>query len=177
MKTLGFILGLLVSLCSFAGIETFETGPLIQGYGKHTKVEQDFKVPSDITLKVVFDVGASGGKTKLNLKFDSLARFLNMHVANGSKAEDIELALVVHGKAGADLLNNKAFRDKYKANNPNTELLQLLIKNKVQIYLCGQSAARHNIKNADLADGVQMSLSAMTVHAILQQQGYHLNPF
>jgi intracellular sulfur oxidation DsrE/DsrF family protein len=177
MKTFSLILGLLVSHCAFAGIETFESGPLIQGYGKHTKVEQDLKVPNDMALKVVFDVSDSGGETKLNRKFDSLARFLNMHVANGSKPENIDLALVVHGKAGADLLNEKAFMDKFKNNNPNSELLQLLMKNKVQIYLCGQSAAFYDIKNADLADGVQMSLSAMTAHAILQQQGYHLNPF
>lgn len=177
MKTFGFILGLLVSFYSFADIEAFESGPLIQGYGKHAKVEQDANISENMRFKVAFDVVETSGKTKLNRKFDSLARFLNMHVANGIKAKNIELALVVHGTAGADLLNEKAYNDKFESSNPNLELLQRLMKNNVQVFLCGQSAAFHNIKNADLIDGVQMSLSAMTAHALLQQQGYHLNPF
>jgi intracellular sulfur oxidation DsrE/DsrF family protein len=177
MKTLSFILGLLAHFHSLAGMEAFEDGPLIQGYGKHAKVEQDVKIPENIMLKVAFDVSDSGGNVNVNRKFDSLARFINMHVANGVEAENIELALVVHSKAGADLLNEKAYNDKFETNNPNLELLQLLIKNNVQVFLCGQSAAFYDIKNADLIEGLQMSLSAMTTHALLQQQGYHLNPF
>ena len=177
MKTFSFILGLLVSFCSQAGIEAFEAGPLIESYGKHAKVEQDVIVPENVTLKVAFDVSDTNGKNELNRKFDSLARFLNMHVANGNKAENIQLALVVHGKAGADLLNEKAFKHKYETSNPNRELLQLLMKHQVKIYLCGQSAAYYDIKNSDLIDGVQMALSAMTAHALLQHKGYHLNPF
>ena len=177
MKTLGFILGLLVSFDSLAGMQAFADGPLIQGYGKHAKVEMDMHIPKDVKLKVAFDVSDSFGKEHVNRKFESLARFLNMHVANGIKAENIQLALVVHGKAGSDLLNQKAYKLKFDSSNPNQELLQLLMQHKVQVYLCGQSAAYDEIKNADLIDGVQMSLSAMTAHALLQQQGYHLNPF
>ncbi|MFT6993169.1 MAG: intracellular sulfur oxidation DsrE/DsrF family protein [Paraglaciecola sp.] len=177
MKTLSFILGLLVSFYSLAGMEAFEDGPLIQGYGKHAEVEHNLKTPEKITLKVVFDVSKSSGSEELNRKFDSLARFLNMHVANGFEADNIKLALVVHGKAGMDLLNKKAYNDKFDTRNPNRELLQLLMKHKVQVLLCGQSAAFYDIKNADLMRDVQMSLSAMTAHALLQQQGYTLNPF
>jgi len=177
MERFSFMLALLVSFQSIAGIEAFEDGPLIQGYGKHAKVEQDTTIPENISLKIAFDVSASSGKVELNRKFDSLARFLNMHVANGIEAENIELALVVHGKAGGDLLNIKAYKHKFEKNNPNRELLQLLMKHKVKIFLCGQSAAFYDIKNADLIEGVQMTLSAMTTHALLQQQGYHLNPF
>lgn len=177
MKALGFILVMLISFNSLAGMEAFNDGPLILGYGKHARVEQDAQVPKDIILKVAFDVSESGGIEGVNRKFDSLARFLNMHVANGNKAENIQLALVVHGKAGGDLLNKKAYMHKYDSNNPNQELLKLLMQHKVQVFLCGQSAAFYDINNADLVDGVQMSLSAMTSHALLQQQGYQLNPF
>lgn len=177
MKILGFIMGLLVNFSSLADMKAFDDGPLIEGYGKHAKVEQDMKIPEDTMFKVSFDVSDRGTKGQVNRKFDSLARFLNMHVANGSKAENIELALVVHGKAGADLLNETAYMHQFESSNPNRALLQLLMKHKVQVFLCGQSAAFYDIKNADLIDGVQMSLSAMTTHALLQQQGYQLNPF
>jgi intracellular sulfur oxidation DsrE/DsrF family protein len=177
MKTFSLILGILVSFGSQAGIEAFKAGPLIENYGKHAKVEQDVIVPENTILKVAFDVSDTNGKDELNRKFDSLARFLNMHVANGTKAENINLALVVHGKAGADLLNEKAFKHKYETSNPNRELLQQLMKHRVDIFLCGQSAAYYDIQNSELIDGVKMALSAMTIHALLQQKGYHLNPF
>jgi intracellular sulfur oxidation DsrE/DsrF family protein len=177
MKIMGFIFGVVFSFQSMAGLESFTEGPLIQGYGKHAKVEQDMKIPENMRFKVTFDVSDSGGNEALNRKFDSLARFLNMHVADGIVADNIKLALVIHGKASADLLNEKAFQQKFESSNPNQALLQLLLKHKVQIFLCGQSAAFYDINNADLIGGVQMALSAMTAHAILQQQGYQLNPF
>ncbi|HBH44411.1 MAG TPA: hypothetical protein DDY28_08390, partial [Hyphomonas atlantica] len=43
--------------------------------------------------------------------------------------------------------------------------------------LCGQTAAYRDVTKADLLPGVEMSLSAMTAHAQLQQDGYTLNPF
>jgi intracellular sulfur oxidation DsrE/DsrF family protein len=47
----------------------------------------------------------------------------------------------------------------------------------VQLLVCGQSAAYCDVKSDDLLPGVEMALSAMTAHALLQQQGYTLNPF
>ena len=35
----------------------------------------------------------------------------------------------------------------------------------------------YDITGGDLLPGVEMSLSAMTAHALLQQDGYTLNPF
>lgn len=155
----------------------FSDGPLIKGYGKHIEVKQDLVLDTNATLKVAFDISKHADKGKINRNFDSIARFLNMHVANGYAAKKIELALVIHGTAGFDVLNNSAFQAKYGTNNPNHELLSLLLKNKVKIYVCGQSAAYHKIANSDLHSGVKMALSAMTTHAVLQQQGYTLNPF
>ena len=181
IKTIKFLIkSLSVSLLLtsfFINAAEFNDGPLIKGYGKHAKVKQDLVLDASSTLKVVFDVDKKAGDGRVNQSFNSLARFLNMHVANGFSANNIDLALVIHGKAGFDLLANKAFNAKYGQENPNHELLALLMKNKVKIYLCGQSAAYLGIDNNQLQAGVQMSLSAMTAHAVLQQQGYSLNPF
>jgi len=166
-----------IMMSAFTHAAEFKAGPLIQKYGKHAAVKQDLVLNTDSKLKVVFDVSTQSETTKVNRSFNSLARFLNMHVANGFTADNIELALVVHGKAGFDLLNNKAYQAKYAADNPNHELLGLLIKYNVKVYLCGQSAAYFNIENKALQSGVNMALSAMTAHAVLQQQGYTLNPF
>jgi intracellular sulfur oxidation DsrE/DsrF family protein len=158
-------------------VEGFSDGPLIKGFGKHVKVTQTHPVAENAEFKVVFDVSKQADEGRLNRSFGSLARFLNMHVANGVKPENIHLALVVHGKAGFDLLNDETYRAKFKQANMNIALLNELSKNNTQIFICGQSAAYYGIKATDLNPNVAMSLSAMTANALLQQQGYTLNPF
>ena len=56
-------------------------------------------------------------------------------------------------------------------------LLLPLIFLCVSTIVCGQSAACYGVKTDDLLPGVEMAVSAMTAHALLQQQGYTLNPF
>jgi len=159
----------------------FNTGPLIEGYGKQAQVVQttpkSMQVNADSQFKVVFDVSKQADKGRVNRSLESLARFLNMHVAHGVKPENIELALVVHGGAGFDLLNDEHYQAKFGQKNPNTTLLTLLVKHQTQVFMCGQSASYMGIENNQLNKQVSVALSAMTAHATLQQQGYTLNPF
>lgn len=168
---------LLAMITSAQAEQTTTDGPLIKGYGRHYAVEQSIAVPENTKFKVAFDVSEQTSSQELNRRFDSLARFLNMHAANGVKPENIELALIVHGKAGFDILSNQAYQKRFQQDNPNSELLGLLQKHNTQIFICGQSAAYYQIANQDVAPGVQVALSAMTANALLQQQGYTLNPF
>ncbi|SEA37636.1 DsrE family protein [Microbulbifer marinus] len=155
----------------------FAKGPLIGQYGAHAEVKQTQPLSGKESFKVAFDVAEQGDTGKVNRKIESLARFLNMHAGAGIPAENIHLALVVHGKAGFDLLNDASYKARFGTENPNTPLLQELLKNKVRIIICGQSAAYHGIENSQLQSGVETALSAMTAHALLQQQGYTVNPF
>jgi intracellular sulfur oxidation DsrE/DsrF family protein len=176
MKKLMIILLTLVSGVTYAE-SAFVDGPAIKGYGKHASVQQSYTLDKSAQYKVAFDIAEQGDSTKVNRKINSLARFINMHVANGVPLKNIKLALVAHGKAGFDLLSNAEYKKQFTQGNPNAELLSKLLENNVQILLCGQSAAYYNIKNKQLKKGVKMALSAMTAHAMLQNQGYTLNPF
>lgn len=160
----------------FAGSEAFKPGAQIKEFGKIASVDTTFTIPKNTKFKVAFDVHTTGDAATVNRKFESLARFINMHVANGVKPENIDLALVVHGKTTLDVQNAAAVAVKQLGENKNIPLLQALLDNNVKIYLCGQSAAFYDVKTADLYPGVEMALSAMTAHALLQQQGYTLNP-
>ncbi len=166
-----------VSNPSSADEKPFRDGPLIKGYGQHTAVDQNTRVDRSTVFKVAFDVGKQGSSDRVNRGFDSLARFINMHAANGVPAENLQLALVIHGKAAYDTLSNEAYDDRFMQDNPNHELLNKLMANGVEVYVCGQTAGFFEIENSDLQKGVQMSLSAMTTHALLQQKGYTVNPF
>lgn len=171
---------ILIMLCLFSpwtlAVE-FSKGPVIKNYGGVAEVKQTHPLSGKEQFKVAYDVADQGGEGKTNRRFESLARFLNMQARAGVRPEQVKLALVVHGKAGFDLLDNNHYRKKFGSDNPNAELLAALQKQGVRVILCGQSAAYNEIDNAQLLPGVEMALSAMTAHALLQQEGYTLNPF
>lgn len=161
-----------------AQMENFKTGPVFDEFGPTAPVQTDTPLPKDVTFKINFDVAKAAEPGTLNRAIESAARFINMHVAAGVPGNNIRLAIVVHGGAAHDLTNQQSYGSrKDGAENGSADAIATLQKHGVNFYLCGQSAAAHGISNADLLPGVKMELSAMTAHALLQQQGYTLNPF
>lgn len=161
-----------------AQMENFKTGPVFEEFGPTAPVQTDTSLPTDVTFKINFDVAKAADPGKLNRAIESAARFINMHVAAGVPEKNIQLAIVVHGGAAHDLTKQELYGSrKDSAENGSAAAIATLQKHGVNFYLCGQSAAAHGITNADLLPGVKMELSAMTAHALLQQQGYTLNPF
>ena len=160
-----------------ASANKFMAGPVIKDYGKHVKVQQDMSFDKNSVFKVAFDISEQAKVGDVSRKIESLARFINMHVANGVPPSNIHLALVVHGKAGFDLLSGSLYQEQFQKKNANSALLRDLMKNQVVVYLCGQSAGYYDITNEMLEPGIKMALSAMTAHVVLQNQGYKLNPF
>ena len=122
----------------------------------------------DAVFRHSFDVSKRAEDGELNRTLVSAARFINMHARAGVEAEHIELAVVVHGTAVHDVSGDAS---------GSADLVAALIERGVKIIVCGQSAAYYDVETGDLLPGVEMALSAMTVHALLQQQGYTLNPF
>lgn len=167
----------LAALPALAQTEAFHAGPVIPDYGKVASIDADFGIPKNMKFKIRFDVTAAAKPGEVNRSFDTAARFINMHVENGVPIENIKLALVVHGPATKDLTKNERYEADTGAANANAPLIAALIDKGVRVYLCGQAAAAHNVSKEDLLPGVQMSLSAMTAHALLDEEGYVLNPF
>jgi len=158
--------------------EGFAMGPVIEGYGPHAPVEADVAIPEGTVFRVAFDGTRGAEEGEPNPTLQTAARFLNMHAAAGVPKEDIHLAVVIHGKGGFDLISDAAWQARGKGEaNPTLPLLEQLLANQVRVILCGQSAAGNGIAKAELAEGVELALSATTAHALLQQQGYTLNPF
>ncbi|MFT5482161.1 MAG: intracellular sulfur oxidation DsrE/DsrF family protein [Halieaceae bacterium] len=166
LKHLLFAILFSFTISSYAGIGGFNKGPVFPDYGENVRVENGLEHPKLQHFKVVFDISAGADEGEVNGQFNTVARFINMHVRAGVPLDNIDVAMVIHGKAGLDLLSKS-----------NTELVGLLLGENVQIILCGQSASYMGIEKSDLPDGVKISLSAMTANALLQQRGYTLNPF
>ncbi|MBU2978090.1 DsrE family protein [Alteromonas sp. C1M14] len=176
MKTLfSLLFVLLCTTPAYAAISDFKAGPVFTDYGTHAPVPGVSIAPTE-TFNIAFDAVKGAEPGEINRKFDTLARFINMHVANGAKLENIHLAIVVHGSATFDVLSNAAYKQIKGVDNANTPLLQALLSKGVRVLVCGQSATAKDISANMLEKGVEVELSAMTAHAHLQQQGYTLNP-
>lgn len=156
----------------------FREGPVFTEFGAVAQVAADVELLADTRFKVAFDVVEPAGEDGMNRTIESGARFINMHVLHGLPVENIQVALVVHGKAANDLLTREAYAARFdgKDNLTAAPLAEMIAKG-VKVYLCGQSAKAHRIEKADLVPGVELAISAMTAHALLQQGGYTLNPF
>lgn len=153
------------------------SGPVLDRYGANLAVQQTHPVTPTQRFKVAFDVSSQAQEGQVNRGFDSLARFINMHVRHGVPLANLELALVVHGSAGFDLLQEAAHKRRFARANVSGDLVTQLMEHGVRVILCGQSAGFQDISRQQLIPGVELSLSAMTAHALLQQAGYSLNPF
>lgn len=158
----------LLPFIAVADMSSFTTGPVLEDYGPVADVDITLPVPKDAVFRHSFDVSVRAEDGELSRSMVSAARFINMHARAGIDADRIEIAMVVHGKAIHDVAGESA---------ANAELVATLIEHGVKIYVCGQSAAYYDVATDDLLPGVEMALSAMTVHALLQQQGFTLNPF
>jgi intracellular sulfur oxidation DsrE/DsrF family protein len=155
------------------------TGPVIQNFGGVYPVPNpDFETDTDATYRVAFEVAQPAeSPDEVNAQINTLARFLNMHAQAGVDPADMHLALVVHGPAGKDMLDNATYRQRYGVDNPNLPLLEELDAAGVQVILCGQTAMSRNLPRDRLAPQVRVALSAMTALWTLQARGYHLNAF
>lgn len=161
----------LFSTAALAGPETFTDGPVIEGYGKVAPGDALPQLDPDLHFKIAFDLVEASGDT-VSRRINSAARFLNMHARAGVKPENIELVFVVHGKATLDM--TKAGAD--GSGNPNAELIGILLEHGVRFIVCGQSAVAQDVSQEDMLPGIEIEVSAMTAHALLQQDGYTLNP-
>ena len=162
---------------AFAAPEDFAQGPVITGFGAVAKIDSDLKGPPGMDYKVAFDVGA-GQAGERNKGIDGAARLMNMLANSGVPVSKIHPAIVLHNSAIYDVTNDARYGRQYGgAANPNADLVRQLVAKGVPIYICGQSAAWVDVAKSDLLPGVKMALSAMDAHAILQHQGYSLNPF
>lgn len=165
-------------LLTTAGPDDFTTGPLIADFGPNAEIDVEMSIPDGFVFRHSFDFAAEAEAGELNRHLVSAARFLNMHARAGISAENMHLALVVHGAGVHDVAVAATYAARHDgAENANAALIAQLVEHGVRIYVCGQSAAYYDVETEALLPGVDMALSAMTAHAVLQAEGYTLNPF
>ena len=183
-RILGLLFLLLAAPAMAQDMSKFRTGPVFEDFGPHAPVDGMGPVPADTEFSVAFDVAKPAEEGARNRGFESAARFINMHAAASVDPDNIRIAVVVHGKASLDLLNDVAWAARQPAgeeeeapDNPSSAMIRAMLDHGVRFILCGQSGTAYGIEQDDLIPGVETALSAMTAHALLQQRGYTVNPF
>ena len=153
-------------------------GPVIEGYGPTFPInDRDVALETGAVYKAVFDIGAyADDLNTINYRLVSVARYLNMHARNGVGVENMDLVVVIHGRAIHNLMRDDAYQLRHGINNPNLELLTRLHEAGVAIYICGQSMGFNGVKKSELVGETQVALSAMTMLTVLQNSGYALLP-
>jgi intracellular sulfur oxidation DsrE/DsrF family protein len=127
-------------------------------------------------LLISLAIGSSEGEKvkKLNKGLEEAGRILNLHVAAGIPKEKIDLVIVTHGKALYALFNNDAFKQEFKADNPNITVIKELQDAGAKFIACGQAMGFLEIKNEQLLPSVKIAMSAKVALSTYQQKGYAL---
>jgi intracellular sulfur oxidation DsrE/DsrF family protein len=176
MKKLSFFF-LFLTLATNA--QELQKGSVIKDYGKFYNIQNpDFSLNPQKKYKVIFDIRKATNDINVsNPLLDIVARFMNMHVAQGVPLENLDIAVVFHGSATKDILSNAAYKEKFRKKNPSLDLLKELKNVDVKLYVCGQSALSYNISKEDVAKPVLFALSALTVLTEYQSLGYQIIDF
>jgi intracellular sulfur oxidation DsrE/DsrF family protein len=156
-----------------------QPGPIILSGGAHAPVpNQTFAVPTNLEYKVDWDIRVgSANPAEPNDAFNFPARLLNQAAGLGVPRSQLQIAIVVHGTAGEELLANDEYRSRKGVDNPNIALLEEMSKAGIRIILCGQTAANRKMSRDKILPFVQVAASAAWAHAVLARQGYSINPF
>ncbi|HVT40567.1 MAG TPA: DsrE family protein [Gemmatimonadaceae bacterium] len=137
-----------------------------------------FEIPGDLLYKVAWNVLQGAAKPdETNDAFKRIASFVNSSGTAGVSRDNLHYVMVVHGAAGIELLSNTAYHARLGVDNPNAALLEGLSNAGVKIVLCGQTIVTRKLDRDQLLPFVRVALSATWAFAVLQAQGYHVNPF
>jgi len=152
-------------------------GPVIEQYGAVYPNESDAPLPKDFQYKVAFDVQSTpDSHFHLNRDIETAARFLNMMGQNNIPKENVHVVVILRGRATKDALKDDTYERLFRQPNPNYHLLSLLKQNGVKIYVDSQSLGFWGLLSEDISNVVELTYSSITQKALLQGEGYIINP-
>lgn len=149
--------------------------PVIAGYGGVVPLPKPVAEPPRAGASVVFDVTAGGDPAVVNKGLERAAKLLNLYGAAGRAASDVQLTVVLHGRATKAILTDEFYAARFQTEtNPNLPLIDALHAAGVQILVCGQSLNYTGFPDTMTAPHVKIAASAMTAVINRQANGYSL---
>ncbi|TDO25861.1 DsrE family protein [Sediminibacterium goheungense] len=165
---------LTVVAVSFSQAQDNKVNPIIKDFGPVYEIPDAVEKPDPkLNYKLLVDlVMASSKPDTINLGIEAACTLLNLHGVGGVPKEKINMVMAVHNAAGYTVLNNEAYRARYKTDNPNLPMIQALLDAGVKIVVCGQTLKKRGIDPSTLAPGIGVATSALTTITTYQLKGY-----
>lgn len=156
-----------------------KVNPVIKSYGQVFQIPAaDHKPDPSIKYKILVELTENASKPdSLNEYLEALATLINLHAAEGVPKENIQMAVVLRKMATYGVFGNELYKEKFKCDNPNMQLLKELMDAGVEFYVCGQTMLKRNIDTKKLAPGTKIASSGLTTISTYQLQGYTMIKF
>jgi len=103
---------------------------------------------------------------------ESAARLVNLYAKEGLTAARPQIAVILHFTATSAALADAAHERTGGGSNPNRELVEKLLQNGVEVWVCGQSVIRSGHALSDILPGIKVAHSAMVFNINRQQDGW-----
>ena len=171
-----FCLALFATQFSFAQEAQF---PLVKGFGGIYEVPDATERPDgSLDYYILVDLStAATDDAEVSRWVDNVARMMNLHGLAGVSQERMHVKVVVHGGAIATVMNNEVYQKRYNTENPNIAVYKALEAAGAEILVCGQSMRARDLVKADLYEGVNVALSALTTVTTYAPKGYTVLKF
>ena len=149
--------------------------PVIDGYGK-IMYSKDVAVQPDNNLeyKIVYKITTSDTREGINRGLNGIAHAINMLGCKSILKDDVKIAATIQGSATSIILSDQAYIKKFGKKNPNTEVIELLSKYGVELFVCSQATAYRGIDRSDINKNIDQALSGSSVLLNYQLNGYAL---
>jgi intracellular sulfur oxidation DsrE/DsrF family protein len=156
-----------------------KVNPVIKSYGQVFQIPTaDNKPDPSIKYKILVELTENASKPdSLNEYLEALATLINLHAAEGVPKENIQMAVIMRKMATYGVFGNELYKEKFKCDNPNMQLLKELMDAGVEFYVCGQTMLKRNIDTGKLVPGTKIASSGLTAITTYQLKGYTMVKF
>ena len=177
MKKISLLLFLIPTFC-FVNAQT-KVNPVIKSYGTVFQLpNSDHKPDPTLKYKIIVELTENGSKPdSLNEYIEALATLVNLHAAEGVSKENIKMVVILRKMATYAVFDNGLYKEKFKCDNTNLQLLKELMDSGVEFYVCGQTMQKRNIDTKKLVAGTKVASSGLTAITTYQLQGYTMIKF
>lgn len=101
-----------------------------------------------------------------------LARLVNLMAYAKVPSKHVHIVALLDGEAGWAAAVNAAYQKRFNADNPNLPIIHALRKAGVELLICSQALAEHNLPDSIVDPDVTITLSALTDAVVYGEKGY-----
>lgn len=159
--------------------------PLIKDHGGIVSLPKAAEQPGKDS-KVVLDITSDKTVGDVIKGLDRAALIANQYTdAEVGPRQGMKIVIILHGPATKAVLSDRDYvamsssyaRQHGLSGNPNLPLIRQLAEAGVEVLVCGQALAHHGFATEQVAEPVQVAVSAATVNINRQMAGYAYVPF